>query len=231
MKVVYWSDYSCPFCYIGEARLKKAAEEAGVNIVPEMKAFQLDPTAGLHAEGDTVTRFAKKYGLSMESAAHRIDMISEMGRGEGIDLCYATTLFTNTMDAHRLTKFAFYKGGPVLAEQIAKKLYAAYFTDNLELADHCVLKRIAMECGLDEADIDELLASDRYKDEVLLDEREAQRYQIYAVPYFLVNGVYAISGADSVEHIREILERAKKDEAPSEIEKTGMHCGPDGCHF
>ena len=193
MKVVYWSDYSCPFCYIGEARLKKAAEEAGVNIVPEMKAFQLDPTAGLHAEGDTVTRFAKKYGLSMESAAHRIDMISEMGRGEGIDLRYATTLFTNTMDAHRLTKFAFYKGGPVLAEQI--------------------------------------LASDRYKDEVLLDEREAQRYQIYAVPYFLVNGVYAISGADSVEHIREILERAKKDEAPSESEKTGMHCGPDGCHF
>ena len=131
MKVVYWSDYSCPFCYIGEARLKKAAEEAGVNIVPEMKAFQLDPTAGLHAEGDTVTRFAKKYGLSMESAAHRIDMISEMGRGEGIDFRYATTLFTNTMDAHRLTKFAFYKGGPVLAEQIAEKLYAAYFTDNL----------------------------------------------------------------------------------------------------
>ena len=231
MKVVYWSDYSCPFCYIGEARLKKAAEEAGVNIVPEMKAFQLDPTARLHAEGDTVTRFAKKYGLSMESAAHRIDMISEMGRDEGIDFRYATTLFTNTMDAHRLTKFAFYKGGPVLAEQIAKKLYAAYFTDNLELADHSVLKRIAMECGLDEADIDELLASDRYKDEVLLDEREAQRYQIYAVPYFLVNGVYAISGADSVEHIREILERAKKDEAPSESEETGMHCGPDGCHF
>ena len=131
MKVVYWSDYSCPFCYIGEARLKKAAEEAGVNIVPEMKAFQLDPTAGLHAEGDTVTRFAKKYGLSMESAAHRIDMISEMGRDEGIDFRYATTLFTNTMDAHRLTKFAFYKGGPVLAEQIAEKLYAAYFTDNL----------------------------------------------------------------------------------------------------
>lgn len=153
MKVVYWSDYSCPFCYIGEARLKKAAEEAGVNIVPEMKAFQLDPTAGLHAEGDTVSRFAKKYGLSMESAAHRIDMISEMGRGEGIDFRYATTLFTNTMDAHRLTKFAFYKGGPVLAEQIAEKLYAAYFIDNLELADHSVLKRIAMECGLDEADM------------------------------------------------------------------------------
>lgn len=231
MKVVYWSDYSCPFCYIGEARLRKAAEQADVEIIPEMKAFQLDPTAGQHPTTDTVTRFAKKYRISKESAAQRIDMISQMGKAEGIDFRYAETQFTNTMDAHRLTKLAFEKGGAELAEQIAEKLYSAYFTDNLKLADHAVLKKIGMECGLAETDIDELLSSDHYQDEVILDEREAQRYGIYAVPYFVVNGKYTISGADSVEHIRQILEKAKKDEMPSEREESGMHCGSDGCHF
>ena len=108
MKITYWSDYACPYCYIGEARLKKALAQIPElkNVEIEMKAFQLDPTAGEHAVGDTQTRFAQKYGISMEQAGQQIESISEMGRYEGIDFKYATTLFTNTMDAHRLTKLA-----------------------------------------------------------------------------------------------------------------------------
>ena len=70
MKITYWSDYACPYCYIGEARLKKAIEEIPElkDVEIEMKAFQLDPTVGEHAAGDTQTRFAHKYGISMEEA-------------------------------------------------------------------------------------------------------------------------------------------------------------------
>lgn len=65
MKITYWSDYACPYCYIGEERLKKAIEESGIceDVELEMKAFQLDPSAGIHAAGDTQTRFAHKYGI------------------------------------------------------------------------------------------------------------------------------------------------------------------------
>ena len=28
MKITYWSDYACPYCYIGEARLKKVLASA-----------------------------------------------------------------------------------------------------------------------------------------------------------------------------------------------------------
>ena len=108
MKITYWSDYACPYCYIGEKRLKKAIADIPElkDVQLEMKAFQLDPTAGIHAAGDTQTRFAHKYGISMEDAGKTIEHISELGRAEGIDFRYATTLFTNTMDAHRLTKLA-----------------------------------------------------------------------------------------------------------------------------
>ena len=82
MKITYWSDYACPYCYIGEARLKKALEKIpelkGTEI--EMKSFQLDPSAGQHAESDTQTRFAHKYGISMEAAGQQIETISRMGR-------------------------------------------------------------------------------------------------------------------------------------------------------
>ena len=50
MKITYWSDYACPYCYIGEARMKKAlgeiTENENVDVEIEMKAFQLDPSAG-----------------------------------------------------------------------------------------------------------------------------------------------------------------------------------------
>ena len=213
MKITYWSDYACPYCYIGEARLKKAIAEVPElkDVEVEMKAFQLDPSAGEHAAGDTQTRFAHKYGLSMEHAARSIEHISEMGRAEGLDFRYATTLFTNTMDAHRLTKLAQSKNDPALYEKVIEALFKAYFTDNKELADKELLRKIGEDCGLDPEEVRELLASDRYRDEVILDEREAARYGIHAVPFFAI-GQYGISGAQSVEGMKAALMKVLEEE-------------------
>ena len=229
MRVTYWSDFVCPFCYIGVERLKKAAEKLGIDLELELKAFQLDPSATNHATSTTVERFAQKYGLSIDEASHRIDLISAMGKSEGIDFKYATTLFTNTMDAHRLTKLGFARGGNQLTEKLAEKFYHAYFTENLELADHLVLKKIAEECGLDSESVDEVLATNLYRDEVILDEREAMRYGIHAVPFFVVEGKYTISGADSVENISKILRQAQSESSAQS--SNGFQCGEDGCHF
>lgn len=229
MKITYWSDYACPYCYIGEARLKKAiAEIPDIGKVElEMKAFQLDPSAGEHTTGDTQTRFAHKYGLSMEHAARSIEHISEMGRGEGLDFRYATTLFTNTMDAHRLTKLAQSKGADV-ADRVIEALFKAYFTDNKELASKELLQQIGEDCGLDAKEVKELLAADQYKDEVILDEREAARYGIHAVPYFVV-GQYGIPGALSVEDMKKTILKVMQEQQVQTDQ--GMSCGPDGCRI
>ena len=231
MKITYWSDYSCPYCYIGETRLKKAIEqmpELG-DVQIEMKAFQLDPTAGQHAAGDTQTRFAHKYGLSLGHAGRSIEHISGLGRAEGLDFRYATTLFTNTMDAHRLTKLAQSKGTEV-ADKVSEALYKAYFTDNKELADHELLQHIGEECGLDAKEIKALLTSDQYREEVLLDEREAARYGINAVPYFVI-GRYAIPGAQDTEGMKTVLRKALEEESAADMTEPGMSCGPDGCRI
>ena len=231
MKITYWSDYACPYCYIGEARLKKAVAEIPelTDVEIEMKAFQLDPTAGEHAAGDTQTRFAHKYGISMQEAGQTIEQISRMGIAEGLDFKYATTLFTNTMDAHRLTKLAQSKNAPELADKMIEALFKAYFTENKELADKELLQRIGEECGLAAEEVKEVLASDKFRDEVLLDEREASRYGIHAVPFFVL-GQYGISGAQSAESMKEAIMKVLEEEVEP-VQEQGMTCGPDGCRI
>ena len=232
MKIMYWSDYACPYCYIGETHLKQAIENLGIEdrVGIEMLAFELDPNAARSYTGTTVERFAKKYGLGLSGAQARIDDISEMGRDAGLDFRYAQTRYTNTFDAHRLTKLAGQKSA-ALARGLEERLYKAYFTENLELADHDVLSRIAIEEGLDEQEVRTVLESDKYGDDVRLDEREAQRYGVHAVPYFVVADKYAIPGAMPVEAMERVLKNALNEEAEVENTAQGMSCGPDGCHF
>ena len=113
MKITYWSDYACPYCYIGEKRLETAIEELGLgvnDIEVEMKAFELDPNASYEVVSKTDERFAVKYGLTLNAARERIEGISLLGRREGIDFRYADTQYTNMLDAHRLTKLVASKG-------------------------------------------------------------------------------------------------------------------------
>ena len=230
MKITYWSDYACPYCYIGEARLKRALAQIPElkNVEIEMKSFQLDPSAGAHATGDTQTRFAHKYGISMEAAGRQIETISRMGRAEGIDFNYATTLFTNTMDAHRLTKLAQSKGDAKLTERVIEALFDAYFTQNKELADHALLQQIGEDCGLDADEVRAVLASDHYREDVIMDEREASYHYIHAVPFFVINGKYTVSGAPDTEGLRQALVKLSAQESAAQT-VTGMQCGPEGC--
>ena len=233
MKVVYWSDYACPYCYIGEAHLKKAIMELGIGdqVEIEMKAFELDERAGKEYAGPTVDRFARKYGLSRSGAQARIDEISEMGREAGLDFRYAETRYTNTFDAHRLTKLAQSKGDAERTDRLIERLYRAYFTESLELADHAVLTKIAVEEGLPEEEVEKVLESDDYGMEVRLDEREAHRYGVSGVPFFMLGGSYTIPGALPVESMKQVLQELMEKEKSAPAQPEGMHCGPDGCAF
>ncbi len=70
MIVKYWSDYACPFCYIGETAMKQAIANMKMehDIKLEMKAFELDPDGSKNYEGPTVELLSKKYGYTLEEA-------------------------------------------------------------------------------------------------------------------------------------------------------------------
>lgn len=120
------------------------------------------PDAPKDVTETTVTRFAKKYGLSMAKAAQRIEVISRLGQQEGLTFKYSSTLNTNTMDAHRLTKYVNSLNDPILTKKVVQSLFKAYFSDNLKLADHQVLLAVAKQAGLDLTAVTEVLNSKKY---------------------------------------------------------------------
>ncbi len=229
MKITYWSDYACPWCYIGVSRLKNAVKELGVEslVTLSMKAYQLDPSAPLKAESDNITKMAARFGVSKEEALGRMQQMLDMAAANGLEFNYATARNTNTFDAHRLTKLAESKGDSELLTRTIDRLYRAYFTDNLELADRDTLVRLAGEVGLDEEEARQMLEGDTYSDLVLGDERQSGLFGVRGVPFFIA-GMYNVPGAigkdDWKSLLMEVLEKS------GELNRfSGMTCGPDGC--
>ncbi len=207
MKIRYWSDYACPYCYIGETNLRHALDELGVNYEFEMKAFELNPYAKKSAGGDIVAMFAAKYQLSLEDAKKRVDSINEMARAAGLEFDYAKVFHTNTFDAHRLTKMAMGKGGTAMADKMAERLYKAYFAEGVDVGDQEVLVKLGNEVGLDPADIRNMLDGKDFSEQVSLDERQAQMNRISSVPCFVIEETVAIPGAMPKEQFIEVIKK------------------------
>lgn len=230
MIITYWSDYACPYCYIGEARLKRAIKamelDGKVQLVP--RAFELNPAAPREVESDTATRFASKYGMTLKEAMAQIEHISRLGQAEGIDFKYATTQYTNTFDAHRLMKLALSKNDPELADKTNELLFAAYFTKNLRLAEEAVLIETGKLAGLAENEILEVLRSDRFGSEVRADERAASEHGVGGVPFFIFPGGFSVPGATSFSSFKDALFSAMNFEKTNSL-TAPAYCGPHGC--
>lgn len=231
-----WSDFACPYCYIGETRLQKAIEELGLKdqVEIDLRAFELDPEAPKEVATTTPERFAMKYRLSLEDANKQIEEISRLGREDGIDFRYANTQYSNTRDAHRLMKLAEAKYDRETVERLNQALFAAYFTENLVLADHKVLMDKAVGVGMDADEVKAVLESDKYNDEVRFDEREAAMRGVRGVPYIVFNGEFAVPGAMSIDGFKSALEstlRRQEEEKKQRGEERAHTCGPDGCQL
>lgn len=234
MTITIWSDFACPYCYIGETRLEDAVRDMGLenDVRIDYRAFELDPTASKDVVSDTPERFAKKYMLSLGQAKQQIEQISELGRELGIDFRYATTQYSNTFDSHRLMKLAEAKYDYNTVKALNKALFDAYFTKNLVLADHDVLIKVAEGVGMDGKQVRATLDSDDYADEVRFDEREAGMRGVRGVPYMVFDGEFAVPGALSMDGMKNALERAQRRAAEKEAEAPAERphvCGPDGC--
>lgn len=227
MIIQYWSDFSCPFCYIAEARLVRAMERMGIRdeCRLDFRSFRLNPMAKKVPSHPIFDSYAKRYGYDM--ATMQIQRIESMAADEGLEFHYGTALNSNTLDAHRISKLIYSKNRK-LGDEFVHRMYLAFFTDNLVLADHELLRSIAIDLGIDGAEVDGVLESDAFSAEVEKDEFDARRYGVNAVPFFLINGKYGINGAVDISEFEHVL-KATLDEEDS-VDATGSVCGPDGCH-
>jgi predicted DsbA family dithiol-disulfide isomerase len=210
MIIEVWSDVVCPWCAIGRVRLDTAlagfAGAADVEVV--LRSFELDPSAPVGSSEPMVDVLASKYGVASDEAARMMARTEDLAAAEGLEMHMETTLHSNTVDAHRLLHLALETGGPSLQRRLNADLVDAHFRDGSDIGDHAVLRKVAVDAGLDEAEVTDVLDGRRYADAVAADVRQARAYGATGVPFFVVDQKYGISGAQPVEVFTQVLETA-----------------------
>ena len=207
MDVEIWSDVVCPWCYLGKARFECALEgfehRDEVNVV--YRSFELDPTAAVDVTTPTVELLSSKYGMTVEAADNAQREMEQRAAGDGLTFHMDGLRSGNTRDAHRLLQLARVRSRQA---ELVERLHRAYFTEQRSVFDHDTLTALAVEVGLDRAEVEQVLGSDAYDDAVTLDESTARELGANGVPFFVLDRKYGISGAQPAELIADALAQA-----------------------
>lgn len=205
MQIDIYSDTICPWCFIGKRRLERAlAEKPQPQISFRWRAFQLNPTmprGGMDRRKYLELKFGGK-----EGAAQVYDAVEAAGREEKIDFAFdRMQRAPNTVDSHRLIRFAEGKG---LQDAMVETLFQRYFLRAEDIGDRTVLTEAAKEAGLDEDEAAAFLASEELHDEIVHEDEAARRAGVNGVPCFIFAGRYGLPGAQPPEVLWQMFDVA-----------------------
>lgn len=201
------SDAICPWCYIGKRHLERALDilaEHHCKITVAWHPFQLNPD--MPAEG--VER--EKYRLAKFGSAERsrqIDQrLTEAAATVGLEFHLDRISRTpNTVNAHRLIRFAGQKG---VQDAVVEELFDGYFCKGANIGDAKILADLGAEAGLDRPEVLAMLAGDEGRKEVLAGDQMARNAGIQGVPSFALQGHVLFSGAVPAEEMAKSFRRA-----------------------
>ena len=230
MDVEVWSDVACSWCYLAKRRL--AAALAGfehadqVNVV--WRSFELDPAApAAAADGKSSSELlAEKRGLPLEQAVAMHQKMADIAAEEELDIRFERVRPGSTFDAHRLLHLARAHG---VQGALGERLMRAHHTDGELVSDRETLRRLAVEVGVPEPDVGDVLTSDRYAEDVREDERVAAGFGVNSVPFFVVDRAIGAPGALPPEAMLDLLRQGWAAKPRPSAAAEGDACGIDGC--
>ncbi|MFE3973605.1 MULTISPECIES: DsbA family oxidoreductase [unclassified Peribacillus] len=232
MKVEIWSDYQCPFCYIGKRRFEEALKqfENKAQVEVSFRSFELNPEAERDINMSQNEMLAKKYGMSHADVEANNQNLTQQAKELGLEYHLDKVVLTNSFDAHRLMHFAESKGKE---NEMNELLFKAYFTEGKHIGDHATLVKLAEEAGLDKSEAEAILSGTAFTAEVRGNEQEGSQLGITGVPFFVINRKYGISGAQSTEAFLDTLKKIWAEENPLQMVNdpaTGDACTDGSCN-
>jgi predicted DsbA family dithiol-disulfide isomerase len=224
MKIKIWSDFVCPFCYIGGKHLETALESIHKDIEVEYMSYELDPH-NTPAKGITmVAMLMDKYGMSELDAIANVERVDQMAHTAGLAFEGARAVQANTFKAHKVMQFAKTKD---LGTLLFERYYQYHFVEGKDLSDDAVLVEGAIAVGLNEQEVHDVLNHDDFGLSVRNDEAWATQNGVRGVPFYLIDDQVSLSGAQPVEVFKEAINHVISMNFSKQTE--GMVCGPDGC--
>jgi len=209
MKIEIWSDFACPYCYIGKKRLEKALEELKKKEETEIvfKSFQLDPSGVRMELSDYSEYMAKKYNIPYDQAKAQVDGMVSSAKELGLDFRYDILIKNNMVLAHQIAKYAKTVGKDKV---IVERFFKGYFEEGADLGDLQVLSTMSKEVGLDPQNFKKIIEQKLYLSEVLADQKQASDMGVRGVPFIVIDGKLSVSGAQSIEYFKLALEKASE---------------------
>ncbi len=213
------SDVVCPWCFIGQKRLDKAvAAVNGVDVHINWRPFQLDPAVPRGGKD------RRQYMLDKFGSEQRIRdihaRIEPLGAAEGIAFDFdAIRIAPNTLDAHRAIRWAG-AAGEMVQNRLVRRLFRLYFEEGADVGDHAVLIAAAREAGMDAAVVETLLPTDADVEAVQTEMATASRMGITGVPCFLIEGKYAVMGAQETDVLADALRQIAAAKAGGELQRV-----------
>ncbi|KOY80428.1 DsbA family oxidoreductase [Lysinibacillus macroides] len=235
MKIEIWSDYVCPFCYIGKKQLEKAIQDTGYDGQVELiyKSYQLDPTTPVDSNVSVYESLAKKYEISFEKAQEMTEGVTARAKEVGLNYNFSNLMEENTLKAHRLVKWAEQQGD---VTALVESLLYSHFIEGKRIGQDEVLLTIAEQVGLQREEVAKILVADTFKEEVEADIQEGLQLGVRGVPFFVLNRKYGISGAQPQQVFEETLHKVAEEEGlkpkltMAGSEDSGI-CTDDSCKF
>ncbi|MFC7528974.1 DsbA family oxidoreductase [Actinoplanes sp. GCM10030250] len=206
MDIQAWSDVVCPWCYLGKRRLEKALK--GLDATVTYRAYQLDPSP-VPEPLPIKQVMAAKFG-GPERAEQMFAQVTAIAAADGLTLDFDRAIAANTFTAHRLITWA------ATQERQADMLDAlqrAHFAGGVDIGSVPALAAVAGSIGMNEAVALAYLESDAGTSAVNTDVNEARELGITSVPTFVVDGKYAIQGAQEPATLRTAFEEIARREA------------------
>lgn len=208
MLIEIYSDLICPWCFLGKVRLDRAlAERPGVRVDIRWMPFQLNPdlpTDGMDRELYFTAKFGgpervRQMNAVVEQAAAREGLLLRLDRIRRIP---------STLQAHRLVRFAERFGK---ATDLTMALYQAYFQQGRNIGDIDMLALIAGERGLDAEEAADYLAGEADMAAVRGSDAQARQLGVQAVPCYIFDRRYALSGAQEHAAFLPMLDLARDE--------------------
>lgn len=228
MRIDIYSDVVCPWCWIGKHRFQQGVQLLGAD-APALdihwQPFQLDPDAGT-TPVPLREAYARKFG-GAERTEQMLGQTQATARGEGLPMDFSQgQVRVTTLPAHRLLWLAGQHG---VQDAVGEALFRAHFEHGQNLADTEVLTRAGVAGGLDAAEIAQMLASSRGLAEVEAGLDQARALGISSVPTFVIDGRWAISGAQPPEAFAQALRQIAAEQGTATVRSGDDACGADGC--
>ena len=192
LKIIAYSDYICPFCYIGYYRIEQLKKEYNLDV--EWRPFEIHPETPKGGALAEDLPFPKGY-LEMAFAN-----VKRLANEDGLELKFSGKL-PNSRLALYISEFARKKG---MFEEFHRLVLEAYWLEGKDIGDTSLLFNLAESVGLDKEEINEYLKSDEPFEVVKQSLKEVRSYGINGVPAFVIEN-RLIYGAQPYKVFKEVI--------------------------